>query len=235
MNTEFLTIEGTVLKECAKEATGKIVIPESVTEIGVMAFRGCSSLTEIVITEGVTEIDTAAFRDCLSLTKVVIPENITKIGITVFMGCSALESIVVDSNNKVYDSRNNCNAIIHTESNTLIAGCKNTIIPEGVTEIGFGAFYGCSSSTEIVIPNSVTKIGKMAFAEFTSLTKVAIPENVTEISADTFEGCTSLESIVVDSNNKVYDSRNNCNAIIHTESNTLIAGCKNTIDRKSVV
>ena len=209
MNTEFLTIEGTVLKKCAEEATGKIVIPEGITEIGSYAFEGCSSLTEVVITESVTEIDTAAFRGCLSLTKVVIPENITKIGITVFMGCSALESIVVDSNNKVYDSRNNCNAIIHTESNSLIAGCKNTIIPEGVTEINFGAFYGCS--TEIVIPEGVTEIGDEAFG-----------------------GCPSLESIVVDPNNKVYDSRNNCNAIIQTESNSLIAGCKNTIIPESV-
>ena len=75
MNTEFLTIEGTVLKRCAKEATGKIVIPDGVTEISYAAFNDCSSLTEIVIPESVTWIGDSAFGGCSSLKKVSIPER----------------------------------------------------------------------------------------------------------------------------------------------------------------
>ena len=243
MNTRFLTIEGTVLKRCAEKATGKIVIPESVTEIGEYAFfdckslteivipnsvteigksafQGCSSLTEVVIPEGVTkigewafnycssltkvvipnsvtEIGGTAFAHCTSLTKVVIPENVTGIAANAFEGCTSLESIIVDSNNKVYDSRNNCNAIIKTESNTLIAGCKNTIIPNSVTEIGLWAFRDCSSLTEIVIPKSVTKIGYWAFQDCSSLTEIVIPESVTEIESGAFKGCSSLAKVVI--------------------------------------
>ena len=74
-----------------------------------------------------------------------------------------MEHIFVDDNNGTYDSRENCNAIIETESDTLILGCKNTIIPDGVTEIGEYAFSGCDSLTSVTIPASVTEIGRSAF------------------------------------------------------------------------
>ena len=197
MNTEFLTVEGTVLKKCTKEATGKIVIPEDVTEIDWCAFHGCESLTEIVIPESVTKIGDDAFRRCLSLTEIVIPESVTEIGEGAFCDCTLLESIVVDPNNKIYDSRENCNAIIRTESNTLVAGCKNTIIPESVTKIGGYAFDGCKSLTSVVIPEGVTEIGWNAFCDCTSLTSVVIPEGVTEIGEWAFNGCESLTEIVI--------------------------------------
>jgi len=74
-----------------------------------------------------------------------------------------LTSIVVDGENTVYDSRDNCNAIIETATNTLIAGCKNTIIPSNITGIDGNAFHGCSGLTSITIPNSVTSIEGYAF------------------------------------------------------------------------
>ena len=75
-----------------------------------------------------------------------------------FQGCSTLTSIVVEKGNTVYDSRENCNAIIETETNTLIQGCNNSIIPNGVTIIRHYAFYYCEGLTTITIPNSVTTI-----------------------------------------------------------------------------
>ena len=181
------------------------------TEIGESAFQGCTGLTSIVIPDSVTKIEDYAFYGCTGLTSIAIPDSVTEIGLNPFSGCTDLTGIVVSEGNKVYDSRDNCNAIIQTESNILIAGCKGTVIPDSVTHIGWSAFDGCTGLTSIVIPDSVTKIGK-----------------------GTFDSCKDLTGIVVSEGNKVYDSRNNCNALIETESNTLIKGCKSTVIPNSV-
>ena len=169
-----------------------ISIPEGVTSIGYSAFSGCSGLTSISIPEGVTSIGYSAFYNCSGLTSINIPNSVTSIGYRAFSGCSGLTSIKVDSNNKKYDSRNNCNAIIDKETNTLIAGCKNTIIPEGVTSIGACAFYNCSGLTSINIPNSVTSIGGSAFEGCSGLTSISIPEGVTSIGWFAFSLCDNL-------------------------------------------
>ena len=96
-----------------------------------------------------------------------------------------------------YDSRENCNAIIHTESNTLITGCKKTIIPNGIIEISDDAFIECNALTKIVIPKSVNKIGKYAFFRCESLMKVSIPQSVTEIGDRAFEECNCLETVMI--------------------------------------
>ena len=223
--------------------TGDLTIPSSVTYGGT--------------TYSVTSINHYAFQGCSDLTSATIPNSVTSIENYAFSGCSGLDSITVANGNPTYDSRNNCNAIIKTATNTLIAGCKNTIIPTSVTSIGEGAFFGysgltsvtipnsvteihysafedCSGLTSLTIPNSVTSIGYYAFSGCSSLTSITIPSLVTWIGSSAFSGCSGLTSITVDSDNPVYDSRNNCNAIIETATNTLIAGCKNTIIPNSV-
>ena len=165
-----------------------------------------------------------AFIYCEGLTSIVVPNSVTEIGQEAFGNCPGLTSIVVESGNPRFDSRNNCNAIIETTDNELIAGCKNTIIPNSVTKVGNFAFKGCESLTSIVIPNSVTEIGDRAFDGCGGLTSVNIGNSVTEIGDWAFEGCTGLTSVVVGSGNPRFDSRNNCNAIIETASNTLIYG-----------
>ncbi len=132
---------------------------------------------------------------------VTIPESVTYNNITysvtridgsAFRYCSSLETIAVNSGNTVYDSREGCNAIIEMVSNTLIAGCKNTIIPNSVTSIGNNAFYGCSGLTSISIPNSVTSIYEYAFSGCRGLTFVAIGNSVTSIGECAFESCNGL-------------------------------------------
>lgn len=311
------------------------------TELGKNVFKNCSSLSSITIPNSITSIAELAFFDCSSLTAIIIPSSVNSFDSMSFSGCTCLETIVVEPGNATYDSREGCNAIIETASNTLIIGCKNTVIPGDVTTIGNSAFLGCTSLTSIsipnnvttisksafsgcsgltsiVIPNTVTTIGGYAFMNCSSLTSIVIPEGVTAISsytfygcsgltliaipntvttievsafygcsgltsivisegvttihsgafancsgltsvhipssvvdfgrdprngqspiftyeeANVFGGCTNLETITVDINNPKYDSRDNCNAIIETESNTLLSGCNNTVVPNSV-
>ena len=127
------------------------------------------------------------FEGCRGLISITIPSSVTSIDGSAFPSCSGLTSINVESSNKKYDSRNSCNAIIETSSNTLIAGCKNTTIPSSVTRIGRSAFYGCTGLTSITIPRSMTSIEKNAFAYCYGLISI-ISEIVRpfEISEDVF-------------------------------------------------
>ena len=219
--TVEVTYKGRSYDEYSNEYTGAVTIPSAVvyydneiykvTSIGDLAFDGCYGLTSITIPEGVKSIGPCAFYGCSSLTSITIPASVTSIGNSVFGGCSNLTSLSVAEGNVVYDSRNNCNAIIQTSNNTLISGCSNTIIPE-----------------------NVTSIGDWAFERQNNLTSITIPEGVTSIGNNVFGGCSNLTSLSVSEGNVVYDSRNNCNAIIQTDNNTLIVGCPSTIIPESV-
>ncbi len=191
-----VTSIGYIAFYCCSSLTA-IKIPEGVTSIGRSAFANCSSLTAITIPEGVTSIEREAFSYCSSLTAITIPEGVTSIGERAFYNCSSLTAISVAEGNTIYDSRGGCNAIIETNSNTLISGCATTIIPESVTSIGDDAFHGCSSLTAITIPKSVTSIGDWAFHVCRSLTTITIPEGVTSIGEGAFRNCTSLTTITI--------------------------------------
>ena len=173
-----------------------INIPESMTCIEAGTFYGCSGLTSITIPYSVTNIGSRAFNNCSTISSITIPNSVTSIGENIFEGCSSLTSIIVEKGNKTYDSRNDCNAIIETESNHLIYGCINTIIPNSVTSIGNSAFYGCSDLTSINIPNSLTSIGNSAFYGCSGLTSITIPEFVTNIGEKAFFGA-KLRNIVI--------------------------------------
>ena len=172
-------------------------IPNSVTTISRGLFYDCISLTSVNIPESVTEIGNSAFSNCFGLTSLSISNLVTSIGNYAFAGCRGLKSIVVESGNPNYDSRDNCNALIETATNTLLAGCKNTIIPTSVTSIGSSAFSGCRGLTSVDIPNSVTTIGQSAFWGCTGLTSVNIPSSVTSIGEQAFENCTNLTSVSI--------------------------------------
>ena len=191
-------------------------------------------VTELVIPEGVKEIKFSAFRYCTSFTSIEFPNSVTNIGAAAFSDCPGLSSITVAAGNTKYDSRENSNAIIETATNTLIAGCKNTKIPNSVESIGRFAFCGCTGLTSIEIPNSVESIGRFAFGYCSGLTSIVIPDSVAFIDEFAFIECTGLTKIVVTEDNTVYDSRNNCNAIIETATNSLILGCQNTVIPNSV-
>ena len=179
-----------------------IAIPNSVTSIGSSAFSDCISLTSITIPNSVTRMEWGAFYGCTGLTSITIPNSVTSIG-GAFIGCTGLASIIVESDNTTYDSRDNCNAIIETATNTLVQGCNTTIIPNSVTSIGEEAFSYCTSLTSITIPNSVTSIGESVFSGCTGLTSVTIPNSVTSIGWWAFGECTNLTSVVIGNNNEL--------------------------------
>ena len=174
-----------------------VTIPNSVTSIGDYAFYQCFGLTSVTIPNSVTSIGSYAFSDCSGLTSVSIGNSVASIGNYAFWDCSGLTSIVVSSGNTIYDSRNNCNAIIETATNTLLFGCQTTTIPTSVTSIGIGAFFFCSGLTSITIPNSVTSIGNGAFYGCSGLTSVTIPNSVTSIGSGAFCDCSGLTSVTI--------------------------------------
>ena len=145
----------------------------------------------------VTGILRNAFSHCEGLASITIPSTVDHIEGGISYGCSNLETIIIVGGNTNYDSRDNCNAIIETETNTLIAGCQRTIIPNSVTSIGERAFFCCSVLTSITIPNSVTRIDSFAFHDCIGLTSIEIPNSVTSIEYCAFNGCSNLSSAII--------------------------------------
>ena len=156
--------------------------------------QGCHTTS---IPSGVVSIGWMAFKGCSGMENLFIPKTVQSISSTAFELCGGLKSIVVEDGNPVYDSRNNCNAIIYTPSNTLVVGCQNTVIPEDIVAIGENAFMGCQNLKEILLPKSVKSIGGHAFEDCKSLESVVIPEGVTTISYMAFYGCSGLKSVSI--------------------------------------
>lgn len=139
-----------------------VIIPTKVKKIEFGTFEGCTNLQNVLIPNGIEEIEEAAFKNCSSLVSIVIPPSVKQITGRAFEYCRSIKQIHVDVDNKTFDSRNQCNAVIQTKSNTLVVGCSRTEIPEGVETINERAFYSCPDI--IRLPQSVKHCGIWAFA-----------------------------------------------------------------------
>ncbi len=167
----------------------------NVTAIGNDAFQMCSMVTGISLPSSIVTIGNNAFKGC-GITSFELPGSVISLGNDILNGCKSLESITVDNQNSVFDSRFNCNAIIETSTNKLIAGCKNTIIPNNVTEIGRYAFIG-QDVKYIEIPNSVLTIAESAFSGCQLLDSICIPDATTFIGASAFYYCKAMKKLTI--------------------------------------
>ena len=184
------------------------------------AFFACTSLRSIEIPNSVKIIGKWAFMGCTALNSIKFSSSVSSIHEVAFLNCRNIASIIVDEGNLVYDSRNNCNAVMEKSTNTLVLGCKNTKIPETVKIIGISAFEGCEGLKEIEIPNSVVAIEKYAFSGCEGIVSVIIPDSVTTIGECAFYGCENLVSINVDEDNQNYSSIDG--VLFDKKNNTLI-------------
>ena len=206
------TIGGGAFAECSSLTS--VTIPDSVTTIGDYAFRGCTSLTSVTIGDSVTAIGEGAFESCSSLTSVTIPDSVTTIGEGAFYYCQRLTSVTIpdsvteigdwafpvcsslqEFNGKFASEDGRCLIIDGVLNSFAPAGLTEDTIPNSVTTIGVGAFYGCRSLTSVTIPDSVTTIGDTAFEDCSSLTSVTIGDSVTAIGDSAFSWCDSLTSV----------------------------------------
>ena len=203
----------------------QVTFPKSLLEISNDAFYGCDKLIEITFNDSLKYIGERAFAGC-DLNRIIIPASVCKIGDRAFANSNSYqeeyhspEYISVDPNNKFYDSRNDCNAVIESATNTIIQGSNNTVIPPTVTHIGDYAFEGyakehidipssvksieknafdCSNLESISLPNSVTNIEEFAFGN-SNLKHITIPDSIKTIKEATFWNCESLKSVYLSS------------------------------------
>ena len=206
---------------------GTIVIPSKVTHrgrtfrvtaIGMYAFDNPET-TSVILPEGLETIKENAFGTCRITGTIYIPKTVKEIDGWNYIGHTSIDGFTVDEENTTYDSRYGCNAIIETATNTIVATCKNTVIPHDVTAIGpyafaswleesfvipdhitalgEGAFYTCRFST-IHIPDGITEIGPYCFFYCTNMQKVKLPEGLTRIDEKAFGVCGLQEAIIPD-------------------------------------
>ena len=197
----------TIGKQAFFNCTGltSITVPESVESIENRAFYGCKDLASITLPEGLrylgkpalSEFDTdlGVFGDCKSLTSLEIPSSVEFISTTPISGCTGLESLTVREGGAYFRGEGNC--IIRLADNTLVAGCKASVIPEGIECIGNQAFVNCLLQTA-VIPASVRTIECGAFSSFTPGLTVILPKSVVTIGANAFSKATIFTSVSED-------------------------------------
>ena len=203
--TVAVTFKGNTPKEYDYEyAGGEITIPPTVnykgrqfrvTAVDALAFDN-PYISRITIPEGLITIADSAFAYCNQDGVICIPKSVEKIGVAAFFPMLYIDGFVVDPDNPYYDSREGCNAIIETATNTLLAGCENTVVPDGVVRIAQTAFDGAMGLKHLVLPPSLRMIGVDAFT-WSGLAEIDIPEGVTTLDSYAFQYCENLQRITL--------------------------------------
>lgn len=165
--------------------------------IGNGCFNGNNVLKSIKFCDGVVSIGESVGAGCPFLQELIIPKTVTLIGGNIFASSISLTHIEVDKDNTVYDSRNNCNALIITDGNGIIKGCNDTIIPDDIVYIGPNSFASCLTLQNISIPNEQNSIFINTFCDCRSLMSIKIPDGIKTIEQNAFLSCRSLKEITI--------------------------------------
>ena len=190
-----------------------ITIPDAVVSIGCQAFAYCNNLKSVTLPANLEIIRYEAFERSSLLESISLPAKVQKIGSHAFNGCNKLSAISVAPENTVFDSRHDCNAIIHTATNTLMLGCSGSTIPDGVVTIGSSAFGNIAIKT-VTIPSSVKTLEFHAF-NASGLTSIVIPSTLETIGGGAFAWCKNLKTITLEKINYTYENDifQNCTAL----------------------
>ena len=227
----------------------RVSFPERMDTIADKAFSGCVSLTSISLPKGIKNLGNEIFQGCTALTTISFNEVLTSIGSNAFSGCTALTTISLNEG-------------LTSIGSSAFSGCTSLhdiTLPESLTDLGSKAFYGCTSLETIIVPKNIvmptyvstgnspftgcTGLNTITihaatfgswFSNFTNIKNVYIGSEVTAYS-NGLTGCTGVEVIEVDAANKVFDSRDGCNALINTATNELLRGCNTTKIPETVI
>ena len=217
--TSVIRIEGQAFQYCY--ALQSVKMGDLVEFIGWGAFRYCNELVSVDMGESPVVLDGTAFQNdyslvnltfnqvisigyhafeaCRSLVSLHLPASLTYVESGSFRSCNGLDTITVDPNNTLYDSRNDCNAIISTADNTLIFGCCRTVIPNDILYIADEAFYDCNRLSSIVLPEGLLSVGSHAFYSCTQLSSINFPESIQSVGCGVFRNCSNLTTPICNS------------------------------------
>ena len=223
-----------------------------IVQIAAKGFINCCFIKKLVIDEGIKAVGSFAFYGCSDICSVNFPSTVSSLGESIFYNCPELQSIDIDKDNSVFDSREQCNAVIRTSDDAIELGCARTTFPKSVSQISKYAFCGCSGLTSLSIPEWIETIEDYAFKDCFRLKKVNLSENSTlqfgesvfdgcgsltsfnlpagnfHFSYNPFTNCENLSSFTVSPSNKEWRTNKENNALIYNEDSTLFAGCYNT-------
>lgn len=226
-NGRSIEVDEGIVTVCAgafkdRRALHQIKLPETLEEIELESFRGCSNLEEMDIPERTVRVGESAFRDCVRMKKLTVRNSCIKIGERAFENCAQLSDVTLpDGLTEIYGGVfNSCKSLKRIklpEKLTILGesafsdciGLESVEIPETVTKIDDLVFNGCTALAKIELSEGLKKIGKGAFKNCKALTKIKIPASVTSMSDAIFRGCESLKSIKVEPKNKHFKSEPN--------------------------
>ncbi len=174
----------------------RITIPDGVEVIGERAFCDCSLVSNVVIPDSVTTIKDGAFLNCKSLQIAEIGSGLKNVGMYIFGACPKLYLISVNKDNKYFATSDKMLVSYDKKSLIQYAGNTNSVkIPDYITSVMSGAFFGLTNINEVIIPNSVTNIDSYAFSGCLQLKSIEIPDSVKTIGEACFMNCTGLKTV----------------------------------------
>ena len=197
---------------CNCKKLNNVTIPPSVVEIGYSAFENCESFTSFTFPKGIKVVPDRLLQECYNLFQVNLPEGITRIDNSAFSSCKSLDSITIPES-------------VETIGNYSFAYCdnlKHITLPKQLQSIGYEAFSCCKSLTNIALPEGITTINHNAFNGCTALEDVTLPTSLTTLNGNPFSSCRALKEYKVAKGNQYFTVKD---GILYSKDMTQLIAC----------